>query len=404
MLKSVRFINWKSFRDATLHLDPLTVLIGANASGKSNAIEGLELLARLARGTDIQTALDGGEKLPSIRGGIEWAGFRGADAVTINALYREPGKQEDRLYRTRFQLKPALEVDLFEPQRPDGTPLPDAELQAELDEHLARLAQGRKLRRIRSSDSLSGFFKGLLSELGIEEMLQSPFRRSLRSLFVLMPETALMRRYVPLAESLLPDASNLAGVIAALSDPQRKEVEDLLTEHLAKLPEYRVKRIYVERFGLHKSDAMLCCEEPWGATIDARCMSDGTLRFVAILTALLTLPSGSLLVIEDVDTGIHPSRLELVFQVLRAEGKRRGVDVLVTTHNEAFLDALPPEMWPFVTVAHRDSDSGESRLTPLDELGEYGRIVAAGPLGRAVKSGVVERAAHKAALRPAESK
>lgn len=131
-------------------------------------------------------------------------------------------------------------------------------------------------------------------------------------------------------------------------------------------------------------------------------MSDGTLRFIAILTALLTLPSGSLLVIEDVDTGIHPSRLELVFEVLRTEGKRRGVDVLVTTHNEAFLDALPPEMWPFVTVAHRDVDSGASLLTPLDELGEYGRIIAAGPLGRAVKSGVVERAARSAALKPAE--
>ncbi|HRI50514.1 MAG TPA: ATP-binding protein [Pseudomonadota bacterium] len=407
MLKSVRFINWKSFRDATLHLDPLTVLIGANASGKSNAIEGLELLARLARGTDIQTALDGGEKLPSIRGGVEWAGFRGADAVTIDVLFQEPEKQEDRLYRTSIQLKPTLELSqVLAPLRPDGTPIIDAERQAKLEEYFASLFQRDEPRRSRPNESshMSSFFRGLISEMGFERLMQSPFRRSLRSLFVLMPETALMRRYVPLAESLLPDSSNLAGVIAALPDSQRKEIEDLLTEYLAKLPEYQVKRIYVERFGLHKSDAMLCCEEPWGTAIDARCMSDGTLRFVAILTALLTLPSGSLLVIEDVDTGIHPSRLELVFQVLRSEGKRRGVDVLVTTHNEAFLDALPPEMWPFVTVAHRDSDSGESRLTPLDELGEYGRIVAAGPLGRAVKSGVVERAAHKAALRPAESK
>lgn len=403
MLKSVRFINWKSFRDATLHLDPLTVLIGANASGKSNAIEGLELLARLARGTDIQTALDGGEKLPSIRGGVEWAGFRGADAVTIDALTRDPGDEEDRLYRTSIKLKPTLAVSKFEPLRQDGTPIPEAESRAAFIDLFARLEQKDEPRPGHwSESSRSGYFFHRLDDGGT--WIVSSVRKSMLSLFVLIPATALMRRYIPLAETLLPDASNLAGVIAALPDPQRKEVEALLTEYLAKLPEYQVKRIYVERFGLHKSDAMLCCEEPWGTAIDARCMSDGTLRFVAILTALLTLPSGSLLVIEDVDTGIHPSRLELVFQVLRSEGKRRGVDVLVTTHNEAFLDALPPEMWPFVTVAHRDSDSGESRLTPLDELGEYGRIVAAGPLGRAVKSGVVERAAHKAALRPAESK
>ena len=404
MLKSVRFINWKSFRDATLHLDPLTVLIGANASGKSNAIEGLELLARLARGTDIQTALDGGEKLPSIRGGAEWAGFRGADAAQIDALTRDPEQKEDQLYRTSIQLKPLLRVQTFEPLRPDGTLVSDEEnyeeARAYIEEYLVQFEKAWRGGAAHGPEQL----EALLAETSFGRFRRTSLSRSLCSLLVLLPVTDQMRRYVPLAESLASDASNLAGVIAALPDPRRKEVEDLLTEYLAKLPEYQVKRIYVERFGLHKSDAMLCCEEPWGAAIDARCMSDGTLRFIAILTALLTLPSGSLLVIEDVDTGIHPSRLELVFEVLRTEGKRRGVDVLVTTHNEAFLDALPPEMWPFVTVAHRDVDSGASLLTPLDELGEYGRIIAAGPLGRAVKSGVVERAARSAALKPAEPK
>ena len=37
MLNAFRFQDFKSYRDATLPLGPLTVLIGANASGKSNA-------------------------------------------------------------------------------------------------------------------------------------------------------------------------------------------------------------------------------------------------------------------------------------------------------------------------------------------------------------------------------
>ena len=45
MLSSFTIQNFKSYRDATLKLAPLTVLIGANASGKSNAIEGLRLLS-----------------------------------------------------------------------------------------------------------------------------------------------------------------------------------------------------------------------------------------------------------------------------------------------------------------------------------------------------------------------
>lgn len=407
MLKSVRFINWKSFRDATLHLDPLTVLIGANASGKSNAIEGLELLARLARGTDIQTALNGGEKLPALRGGAEWAGFRGADASTIDVLTQEPELEKDRLYRTHIQLKPDLQVSPFRPLLPDGTPIPLDEKASELREGIIKKVQSALIAESQPKELDDLLVKLASSPIKMdsntsvfwEAVVRPSLISTLRSLLVLTPATEKMRRYVPLSDSLAPDAWNLAGVIAALPDARRKEVEDALTEHLAKLPEYGVRRIYVERFGLHKSDAMLCCEEPWGSPIDARCMSDGTLRLVAILTALLTLPAGSLLVIEDVDTGIHPSRLGLVFEALRSEGKRRGVDILVTTHNEAFLDALPPEMWPFVTVAHRDAESGESHLTPLDELGQYGRIVAAGPLGRAVTRGVVEKAT--AAARPA---
>jgi len=50
MLKSVSFKNFKSYAQTQLPLAGLTVLLGANASGKSNAIEALRLLAWLAEG------------------------------------------------------------------------------------------------------------------------------------------------------------------------------------------------------------------------------------------------------------------------------------------------------------------------------------------------------------------
>ncbi|MFQ3612438.1 MAG: AAA family ATPase, partial [Cyanobacteriota bacterium] len=42
--------NFKSYRTGRLPLGPLTILIGANASGKSNALEGLRFLSWLAQG------------------------------------------------------------------------------------------------------------------------------------------------------------------------------------------------------------------------------------------------------------------------------------------------------------------------------------------------------------------
>lgn len=49
-------------------------------------------------------------------------------------------------------------------------------------------------------------------------------------------------------------------------------------------------------------------------------MSDGTLRFIAILTALLTLPQWTQLVIDEIDNGLHPSRSDLLLRMLREIG------------------------------------------------------------------------------------
>lgn len=44
MIKELTLENWKSFDKTTLYIDPLTVLIGLNASGKSNVLDALQFL------------------------------------------------------------------------------------------------------------------------------------------------------------------------------------------------------------------------------------------------------------------------------------------------------------------------------------------------------------------------
>jgi hypothetical protein len=88
MLKQLILENWKSFRYAELPLDPLTVLIGTNASGKSNVVEALEFLQRIARGENIETALAGDKILSSIRGGVEWAAFKPETKFRLKTLVK----------------------------------------------------------------------------------------------------------------------------------------------------------------------------------------------------------------------------------------------------------------------------------------------------------------------------
>jgi predicted ATPase len=205
-----------------------------------------------------------------------------------------------------------------------------------------------------------------------------------------------MRGYSSLSEKMEPDARNIAGVIAALPKEKQQEIEGVLTRYASQLPERDIRRVYAETVGKFKTDAMLYCEEHWRddiepPTVDARGMSDGTLRFLAILTALLTRPKSSLLVVEEVDNGLHPSRARLLLEVLQNVGKQRGVDVLVTTHNPALLDAMGSKMVPFITVAHRDPVSGVSVLTLMEDIVQLPKLLAQGQIGRLSSEGLIEK-------------
>ena len=77
MLASVTIKDFRSYREASLELGPLTVLIGANAAGKSNAIEGVRLLSWIAAGnrlSAIRHALQ--DRDQTIRGRGSDLGFR----------------------------------------------------------------------------------------------------------------------------------------------------------------------------------------------------------------------------------------------------------------------------------------------------------------------------------------
>ena len=75
MITSVRLKNFKNFADETLHLGPFTVIVGANASGKSNIRDAFRCLHGIGRGyllSDIVGGRDGAG------GRVEWEPIRGA--------------------------------------------------------------------------------------------------------------------------------------------------------------------------------------------------------------------------------------------------------------------------------------------------------------------------------------
>ncbi|BDI16955.1 hypothetical protein ANSO36C_27570 [Nostoc cf. commune SO-36] len=79
-----------------------------------------------------------------------------------------------------------------------------------------------------------------------------------------------------------------------------------------------------------------------------------------------------------------------MIKILREIGSKRKIDILVTTHNPALLDALGPEIVPFMVVAHRDKETGESKLTLLEDIENLPLLLASGTLGRLATKGAIE--------------
>ncbi|NJL58535.1 MAG: ATP-binding protein [Desulfobacteraceae bacterium] len=128
-----------------------------------------------------------------------------------------------------------------------------------------------------------------------------------------------------------------------------------------------------------------------GQLINAFILSDGTLRTLAVLTALETVAEGSLVIIEEFDNGLHPSRLDILVKAIDECSRRRKLNVLVTTHNPATLNALEAEQLDGVVFCTWNKEKQTSELIKLYDIPRWDELLEKGQLGNLVTRRVVER-------------
>ena len=368
MITKLHLVNWKSFKDSTVYIDPLTFLIGTNASGKSNVLDAFLFLHLLMKGQTLEDAA------AAIRGGEDWIIRQGQDwfelAVTI-----EKGELE---YEYSIQVK-KLNV---------GLTFMENHIYVSSKNNQNKVYDDASFALDASTNIYLGVEKTLESQDSKEVI--SVVRDALKSVFVLNPDPQAMRRYSKLSKELRMDAGNIAGVIAGLEPEEKQRLEEKLTRYVKPLPERDINKITAVTVGLSGSDAMLYCYEDWNpeTPVDARGMSDGTLRFAAIIVSLLTLKPESLLIIEEVDNGLHPSRARELVKVLKEISAERQIDVLCTTHNPVLMDELGNGMIPFISFVKRDKQ-GNSYIQLLEEKDNLAKLMASGTVGDMMKEDVL---------------
>lgn len=409
MLTEFRLKNFKSFQQqASLPLGPLTVLIGANAAGKSNAIEALRLLSWLAQGNklgSIQSAVNQGDAL--IRGRLDDVFRRGESVFSLGGKLSMPGEPEltievglrdGELHIVQERLHAAAKW-LYQMERPSVGLSTDAGVSYN------NFASGPNKPMVSVSDQMAVFV-----QLDSPASFQAKHKQAqqkiplvcramqtiLSGILFLDPVPARMRAASFLVDKRLGgDGSNLSSVLHRLWHDETQETpsprEEILS-FIQSLPEQDIAGLDFLQ-GL-RGEVMVQLIETFSGEprrYEAALLSDGTLRVLAIASAMLSAPEGSLVVIEEIDNGVHPSRARHLLERIQAVAERRQLRVLLSTHNPAMLDALPDKAVPDVVFCYRDPVGGDSRLVRLGSLEDGPELLIQDTLGHLMTSGALER-------------
>lgn len=406
VLEEIRLPSFKSVRSATLPLRDLTLLVGRNGSGKSNVLDGLWVLSRLAGGGEIRDQLDGGRDGAAVRGGAEGCAPLGTDEFELGCTV---GTTDARIHLDlTVSVRPVVQVVhehlRYEPRSRNAktrtllvSEAPDLD-SADITARWNNRKQGlNPLVAFRASHLLTSQVATRVpstTQAGREvHEAADAVLHALGGVFLLDPIPHAMRQYVPARDNRLRrQADNLSAVLGRLLD--HEVVYEHLMAMVSRLSENRVVSMATEQSSL--GDLMLVQREVVGgveATVPARLMSDGTLRILAILAALLETSvdpaptalvegAATTLVIEEIENGLHPSQAAVMVERVLEESRAQGVHTLATTHSPAMLDALTGADHEGVVVCVRD-DEGWTRLHQLTELPNYFSVVTAGTLGDA---------------------
>ena len=407
---SITIKNFKSYKEATLPLAPLTLLIGANASGKSNAIEAFRFLSWVAGGERLSTLknrVNDSDKI--IRGNVSDLPFRETEQFVLS--FSADSSNYESIFNIRFneiyfgfeiiETENENFIFTFDDVADDGIYVS----QESLSNNFA-IDENKTIFSIKNSDYsdvfnlskelLSFFLKENGSPYKIEKIYNDiNFLKSLILNAYFFDFVPSQMRYESLSEKdLRSNGQNLAGVLHYLCEKDRHASDNKtkLLNLIKSLPEQNI--IDIKFYVDHRERVEFALIENFGNTpkeFPMDLLSDGTLKVLAIATALLSVSTGSTLVIEEIDNSIHPSRAHDILSLMRQYAEERGLKLLLSTHNPALMDAIPDEALADVVFCYRDPRQGDSRLLRLGDLDDYVGLVVQGSLGDLVKRGIVER-------------
>lgn len=382
MLKTLKVRNFKSLKAVDLNFGRLNFVIGSNASGKSNLFDALRFLQGVGNGFSLGEIIDGKPKSATAS---VWEPIRGGSSLL--PFSNSPGAQitfdvSVRLgqYKTtewRFGFRPETLRVCYEKF---GSLFDSAAATNDADRPFFKAAYYGKARYKRPPHYEFEPSRPIISQFphqskkGVKEEREevANFLLALANTQRVDPWPATLREYSQAhsIERMGEHGENFAALVKAIiSDRETKEAFLTWLRHLrpAEVDDIKILEGAVK-------EPLFCLVEGQ-REFPAPVLSDGTLRFTAIAAALFQPDMPGIMTIEEIENGIHASRLRLLVELLRSQAEQAQTQLFVTTHSPVILSWLKREELDHTFYCKRDEESGESRIVPVTSIPHFKEVV-----------------------------
>ncbi len=355
MLRKLEVKNFLALRDVSIDLEPFTVIVGPNASGKSTILEALHRICALRSG-NLRVLVEGSDSQKELNDQIwvspkEILSQKVASSIGWN-IHSEIGN---------------IEINLYAETKSDSPEKWQIRVQTSLQNTLVNFRYTDN--NLYESDSWGKVVKVFpfeeIKEITSETMNLRPNGQKMA-----------LASYSPLQKPILEsDGSGLATVCANIQQEQPdvfERIQESLRLVIPTVRRFRLRRTEATRKNYVNGES----ESNWTGiaeellfdfvdadSIPAKYVSEGTLLALCILTAAARFEGEALVLIDDLERGLHPKAVHDLVKTLRELQKvNPKLQIVATSHSPYVLDELEPQE---VRVVTRDAELGTivGRLT-----------------------------------------